>query len=70
MSRQALSKHLNKLVNAGIINKRKSGKESLHRLNPDSLQEVATWLQPYAARWDQRLNNLKQFIEQPPNAEK
>ncbi len=63
VSRQALTKHLNKLVQAGLINKRKAGKESLHSLNPQPLKEVADWLQPYAALWDQRLNQLKHFVE-------
>ncbi len=63
MSRQALTKHLNKLVQAGLITKRQAGKQRLHRLNPMPLKEVADWLQPYAALWDQRLDQLKQFVE-------
>jgi len=63
ISRQALTKHLNKLVMAGIIVKRKQGKTSLHSLNPQPLKVVADWLQPYARLWDQRLENLKEFTE-------
>jgi DNA-binding transcriptional ArsR family regulator len=64
ISRQALTKHLNKLVEAGIIVKRKEGKNSLHSLNPQSLKTVAEWLKPYAALWDQRLEKLTNFTEQ------
>lgn len=64
MSRQALTKHLNKLIAAGIITKRKQGKQSLHSLNPESLKPLAEWLQPYAALWDVRLKNLQNFIEE------
>ena len=63
ISRQALTKHLNKLVIAGIIVKRKQGKASLHSLNPQPLKTVADWLQPYVVLWDQRLEHLKNFTE-------
>ena len=63
ISRQAVTKHLNGLSAAGIIQHRKQGKNRMHRLNPLPLKEVADWLAPYAALWDQRLAALQNFLE-------
>ena len=65
MSRQAVTKHLNILVKAGLVQTEVVGKTRLHQLNAEPLKQMANWLQPYAALWDQRLNTLKTFLGEP-----
>lgn len=59
MSRQAVTKHLDILVAAGLVTKRAQGRNRLHALCPDPLREVEDWLAPYAAAWDERLERLR-----------
>ncbi|MDE2981473.1 MAG: metalloregulator ArsR/SmtB family transcription factor [Gemmatimonadota bacterium] len=59
MSRQAVTKHLDILVAAGLVTKRSQGRNRLHALRPEPLREVEDWLAPYAAAWDERLERLR-----------
>ena len=59
VSRQAVTKHLDILVAAGLVTKRAQGRNRLHALCPEPLREVEDWLAPYAAAWDERLKRLR-----------
>ena len=48
VSRQAVTKHLNVLENAGLIVVYRQGRERLHKIQPRPLQAVDDWLRPYA----------------------
>ena len=63
MSRQAVTKHLDLLEAAGLIVKRTRGRERLHVLEPEPLQELEEWLAPFAAAWDERLSRLKKHVD-------
>ena len=63
MSRQAVTKHLDVLGNAGLIEQEWRGRERLHRLKAEPLQEVEDWLAPYSAAWDRRLARLREHLE-------
>lgn len=62
ISRQAITKHLNMLVKAKLVNARYCGKERIHELNPKPMEKVALWLQPFAEQWDDRLSCLKAYL--------
>jgi DNA-binding transcriptional ArsR family regulator len=48
ISRQAVTKHLNVLEEAGLVLSRRRGRERLHFLNPVPIHAVAMrWLQPF-----------------------
>ena len=64
MSRQAVTKHLDILEAAGLVEKQVEGRERLHRLSPRPLQDVDTWLAPFAAFWDDRLARLRLHLEE------
>jgi DNA-binding transcriptional ArsR family regulator len=64
ISRQAVTKHLDILSSSGLIQIERVGRERLHRLDPHSLREVADWLEPYEAFWDERLARLKCHLDQ------
>jgi DNA-binding transcriptional ArsR family regulator len=64
ITRQAVTKHLDILVACGLIRVERVGRERLHRLAAEPLQEVEDWLQPYAEIWDRRLARLKRYLEE------
>ena len=63
MSRQAVTKHLNMLTEAGLIEQEWQGRERFHRLRAKPLRKVEDWLAPYAAAWDRRLARLEQHLD-------
>lgn len=63
ITRQAVTKHLSILADAGLIERSRSGRERLHRLSGEPLKEVSDWLAPYEAEWDARLERLKKHVE-------
>lgn len=62
VSRQAITKHLNILVKAKIIQADFVGKERVHKLDPKAMQSLLNWLAPFAQNWDDRLSNLIQYV--------
>lgn len=64
MTRQAVAKHLDMLARAGLVDVWHAGRERLHALAPEPLRDVADWLAPYAAAWDERLARLKAHVEE------
>jgi DNA-binding transcriptional ArsR family regulator len=63
VSRQAVVKHLNVLVGAGLVTGGRAGREVLYRVCPDSVDASARWLAALAAAWDRRLATLKRLAE-------
>lgn len=66
MSRQAVTKHLNLLCDAGLVRVRWAGRVRLHLLDPEPLREVEAWLEPYSAFWDDALARLERHLEDHP----
>lgn len=64
MTRQAVTKHLDALERAGLIEHEVRGRKRLHRLCPEGLREIDDWLAPYAAAWDGRLERLRAYLEE------
>jgi ArsR family transcriptional regulator, cadmium/lead-responsive transcriptional repressor len=62
-SRQAVTKHLAVLEEAGLVSRRKHGREVLHRVDPGRLDEAARALGQLATEWDRRLSMIKQLAE-------
>lgn len=62
-SRQAVSKHLVVLERAGLISRRKHGREVLYQVEADRLDQVTRAMAELAARWDQRLATIKRLAE-------
>ncbi|MDQ0339690.1 DNA-binding transcriptional ArsR family regulator [Caldalkalibacillus uzonensis] len=64
MSRTAVSKHLRILNEAGLVQKKKAGREIRYKTQPDPLLEVKRWLAYYDRFWDNKLASLKYHLEQ------
>ncbi len=65
MTRQAVTKHLDHLEAAGLVQRERDGRERRHRLIVDPLRDIDDWLAPYAAQWDRRLARLRAHLERP-----
>ena len=62
-SRQAVSKHLVVLEQAGLVSRRKQGREVLYGVEADRLDQAARAVAELAAQWDQRLGTIKRLAE-------
>jgi ArsR family transcriptional regulator, cadmium/lead-responsive transcriptional repressor len=62
-SRQAVSKHLVVLEQAGLVSRRKRGREVLYQVEADRLDEAARAMADLAAQWDRRLASIKRLAE-------
>ena len=62
-SRQAVSKHLVVLEQAGLISRRKQGREVLYQVDAHRLDQAAQAMAELARRWDRRLGTIKRLAE-------
>jgi DNA-binding transcriptional ArsR family regulator len=62
-SRQAVSKHLVVLERAGLVSRRKQGREVLYQVDDDRLDQATKAMADLAARWDRRLSTIKKLAE-------
>lgn len=65
ISRQAVAKHIDVLHQAGLVDRRKSGREVHVALRRDAIEDARAWLDAVGAQWDGTLARLKAFVEQP-----
>lgn len=65
MTRQAVTKHLQVLERAGLVESHRAGRESLYALRPERIDSARAYLAQVAAHWDAALLRLKAHIEKP-----
>jgi DNA-binding transcriptional ArsR family regulator len=65
LTRQAISKHLRVLENAGIVRSVRAGRESRYRLNPEPIAHSRAYLDRISEQWDEALSRLKSLVEEP-----
>jgi DNA-binding transcriptional ArsR family regulator len=63
LTRQAISKHLRVLQNAGIVECVRAGRESQYEFNPKPFQDVKSYLDDISGQWDDALARLKSLVE-------
>jgi ArsR family transcriptional regulator, cadmium/lead-responsive transcriptional repressor len=68
-TRQAVSKHLAVLEDAGVVIQRRNGREVRYTIEPDRLQDAARAMNTAAAMWDSRLRAIKRIAEQAHRAD-
>jgi DNA-binding transcriptional ArsR family regulator len=69
VSLPAVDKHLRVLTDAGVVTKSKSGRTTIVRLVPGSLDELGTWAMSTRLMWDNALGRLEQHLATPHGAE-
>ena len=63
VSRQAVTKHLKVLADAGYVRGARRGREHIWRLQPRRLQEARSCLDRLSREWEVALARLKDFVE-------
>ncbi|GAA0971182.1 metalloregulator ArsR/SmtB family transcription factor [Acrocarpospora macrocephala] len=64
ISLQAISKHLKVLERAGLITRGKEAQWRPCRLDAGPLREVADWIADYQRFWEQRYDQLGEYLQQ------
>jgi len=62
-SRQAVCKHLVVLERAGLVSRRKQGREVLYQVQAGRLDQATRAMAELAAQWDRRLATVKRLAE-------
>jgi DNA-binding transcriptional ArsR family regulator len=63
ISRQAVTKHLKVLAEAGLVRTERRGRLSLVGLRPEPVEEARQYLAQVSREWDSALARLKSFVE-------
>lgn len=63
LSQPAISKHLKVLERAGLISRSRAAQTRPCRLEAVRLQEVAQWVAPYRALWEDSFDRLDAFLQ-------
>jgi DNA-binding transcriptional ArsR family regulator len=59
----AVMKHIDVLVDAGLVTRSKSGRTVTVRLRPQPMREAMEWLRRYERFWSSRLDRLTDYAE-------
>ena len=62
VTRQAVAKHLAALNQAGLVESRREGRETLYQLTPAPLGAAMDWMAGVGAEWDARLAALRRHL--------
>ena len=65
ISLPAISKHLRVLEQAGLLVRRKEGRTHHCHLRADPLNDAVEWIEEARRFWDDRLDALAEYLEQP-----
>ncbi|HEX5960536.1 MAG TPA: metalloregulator ArsR/SmtB family transcription factor [Rhodanobacteraceae bacterium] len=63
ITRQAVTKHLEVLDDAGLVHDLRRGRKRLWQLEPARIDEARRSLEAISRQWDQALQQLKAFVE-------
>lgn len=62
ISRQAVTKHLTSLSEAGLLERERAGRDVRYRVTPAPLSEAMAWMADVGGQWDDRLARLAQTL--------
>lgn len=64
VTRQAVTKHLRVLEDAGLVHHQKHGRDVLYVLDAARVDDARVFLETISARWDRAINRLRLLVEQ------
>lgn len=62
VTRQAVSKQLTALADAGLVRSERRGRETRYEVTPAALKGAVEWMVRAGARWDERLDALEKHL--------
>lgn len=63
VSRQAITKHLHVLSEAGLVHGERRGRENVWRFEPRRLNDAHRYLDVISSQWDEAIERLKAYVE-------
>lgn len=63
VTRQAITKHLLVLDDAGLVRSERRGRERIWEVDASRLNEARRFLDDVSVQWDRALHRLKEFVE-------
>lgn len=63
LTRQAVTKHLHVLQQAGFVHSTKVGRESHYAFRPEQIVTMRAYLDAVSRQWDDALGRLQSFVE-------
>ena len=66
VTRQAITKHLGVLENAGLVKSERFGRETRFEFVPKPVEAMQVYLESVSKQWDAALTRLKNFVEKDP----
>ena len=63
LTRQAVTKHLQVLQQAGIVERQRVGRESRFTIRPDPIAKARDHLARASAQWDEAIERLRASVE-------
>jgi DNA-binding transcriptional ArsR family regulator len=63
VTRQAITKHLQALSEAGLVRGQRHGRERIWQLEPRGLEMAQHYLEQISGQWDAAIGRLKAFVE-------
>jgi DNA-binding transcriptional ArsR family regulator len=64
VTRQAITKHLQVMRQAGLVRSRRHGRENVWQLEPRRLKDARRYLDQISEHWDDALLRLREFVEE------
>jgi DNA-binding transcriptional ArsR family regulator len=66
MSLNAVSKHVKVLERAGLVHRKRSGREHVLTLHAAPMREIVNWVSRYEKFWNDKLDALGEFLKSNP----
>ncbi|MFN2464090.1 MAG: ArsR/SmtB family transcription factor [Candidatus Dormibacteria bacterium] len=63
VSRPAVSQHLRILLEAGLVNGTRTGRNNNYGLRAERLAQVYEWLRKYEQFWSERMSELGKYLD-------
>jgi len=66
VTRQAITKHLRALADAGLVHDTRHGRERIWELEPKRIEKARQHLDQISQQWDAALSRLQDFVRENP----
>lgn len=64
VTRQAVTKHLQALADAGLVRDTRRGRERIWALEPRRVERARRYLEDISSQWDSAIDRLAAFVEE------
>lgn len=66
-ARPTVSKHLQILSACELLKQEQNGREIHYHLDPQKMKEIADFIEPFRAMWDERFDKLEAIMKNHPS---